>query len=1162
MFPLDKEDLQTMDIRIPNISPKEAEQMDPQHRLAILLAYEALQKGGYANTTQSFDNRRVAYYAAVASDDYRENASSAPAGISSYFISGKYAGICCLSRQHADRTPSSSGCIRAFVAGALSFALKLEGPANTVDSGEASGLVMLEHAQHALLAKQCDVALAGAFHVNTQPALFVGWDVDGYLTHAGEDRTFAADKDGIVRGDGAIVFLLKRLSDAVAEGDTILATLPPITHRTLSSGFGIKEMQDGIQRGVAHAGLQVSDIVHVETAGCFDARSEAAEFTAISKALQKKSQDAASVTVGCVQSNFGASEAAINAVSVMKAVLLLQHGKIPAQRSVSALNPVIETIVERGGISIPWTEQEMPRPDNSRRTVAIHGLALAGIQAVGFVREAPVQVESVPKLDHSPHKHVLSLSAKTTDAIEAMRADLIAYLQAVKPDLQRLSYTLLCRRIAHQHRITVCIGTTAQAVEELGIAPVVTVGDQSALGKAAMTFQGRLADTAVADLLKIVSVAKLCDIANAPLLSRAQELPTEDIADLSATQVEVAVATMLHEWGVVFSKVIAVDRGLLAALVIARLLTPVEATMLSLSGRSSKAVRSFLQRIKHRRLAVELVFGGNTLPLGTHLEDFLEDAHLGLVEGVPAGRNDIARSGDTLLALCLSSRPLDDIQRFCAEVHSRGGPISWTMAFLPALSTGDLKPLSDAPTYAFSLTKHWIDYRHRSLRRHSELSSDGTEEDTKSSAGGAFSSPSCFPMLGELVDVCINMVDRRVIFETALTSAPMIHFIMGHLVNDVAIAPATLYADLFLSAASDVYGRAQMEGGSADAGLLPELLDMEMVKALIVEDKDTDSRVLVISVAGNFHEGKFHVELSSRDANGTISKHATAQVIMSDPTRGWAKLQKFVATRYSTVRTSPAANKISSKLAYSAFETVVSYTAHSGFRGIQSVAMLEDDHEAATTVRLSMDAPKGVFTVNPCLIDSLGQITGLICNATADSDVVYIAESVKAMRFTEELSRLANSGALLRAYCAMDPQDDGATVFEGDAFFLDEDLRIIGEMEGVKYKRIPRTLLDVLLPHRNKKTAAKPAKFHQQKSEAIRSSHVVQKQDISARILGTILETVAIELGVQTAELVRDRSFADLGVDSLMQLVILGALTELPIEVSRHPFPAAPVDRH
>ena len=196
------EDVTTkMDIRIPNISPKEAEQMDPQHRLAILCAYEALEKAGYSTTaSQSFDNRRIAYFAAVTGDDYRENASATPGGISSYFI---------------------SGCIRAFIPGAFSFAFNLEGPSNSLDTGETSSLVALEHAAHALMSRQCDVALAGGFNVLTSPHMFIGMDVDGLLSHSDENESLSASNSGVIRGDGAVCFALKRLSDAVAEGDQV-----------------------------------------------------------------------------------------------------------------------------------------------------------------------------------------------------------------------------------------------------------------------------------------------------------------------------------------------------------------------------------------------------------------------------------------------------------------------------------------------------------------------------------------------------------------------------------------------------------------------------------------------------------------------------------------------------------------------------------------------------------------------------------------------------------------------------------------------------------------------------------------------------------------------------------------------------------------------------
>lgn len=207
MHALGEETTTTMDLRICNISPKEAEQMDPQHRLAILCAYEALEKAGYApNATQSYDSRRMAYFACVTSDDYRENVMGSPQGIGSYFV---------------------SGCIRAFIPGMPSFSFKFEGPSNSFDSGETSSLVTIEHAVHALQSGQCDVALAGGFSVLTSPHMFIGLDADGVLSHSDRQGMFSSNHEGVVRGDAAVVLCLKRLSDAIAEGDEVCSINSP-----------------------------------------------------------------------------------------------------------------------------------------------------------------------------------------------------------------------------------------------------------------------------------------------------------------------------------------------------------------------------------------------------------------------------------------------------------------------------------------------------------------------------------------------------------------------------------------------------------------------------------------------------------------------------------------------------------------------------------------------------------------------------------------------------------------------------------------------------------------------------------------------------------------------------------------------------------------------
>ncbi|PWN89743.1 ketoacyl-synt-domain-containing protein, partial [Acaromyces ingoldii] len=185
-----------------SMSPKESIQLDPQHRLALMCCYEAMEDAGFVpEQMSSYLTTRVGCFIGASSDDYRENASS---GIGAYFITGN---------------------IRAFIPGHVSFSWNLEGPSNSIDTACSSSLVAIESACDALLNKQCDAALAGGVTILTQPQMFMGYERAGMLSPSGQSRTFDDSVNGICRGDGVGVVMLKRLSTAVAEGDNILGVI-------------------------------------------------------------------------------------------------------------------------------------------------------------------------------------------------------------------------------------------------------------------------------------------------------------------------------------------------------------------------------------------------------------------------------------------------------------------------------------------------------------------------------------------------------------------------------------------------------------------------------------------------------------------------------------------------------------------------------------------------------------------------------------------------------------------------------------------------------------------------------------------------------------------------------------------------------------------------
>ena len=748
-----------------------------------------------------------------------------------------------------------------------------------------------------------------------------------------------------------------------------------------------------------------------------------------------------------------------------------------------------------------------------------------------------------------------------------MRANLAAYLEK-RPSLLALSYTLTTRRLHHPFRITFAASSHEEAQERLQYASVEELREQSMKVQPALIFTGKVAQASVAELSQGDAVFSKTFSTCAAMLAAAGLGRISHESDkreaIEGIRAEIALLVMFQSWNVSPSKVAARGHGIIPALVAAKSMSLQEALLLAcLIGRDA-TVKKTLAKLAVRVPTIEIVLASGTIPAGaplsSHLNLIMEELCSDTVSVVP---EPSFKSDVNFATLQLSEHAWRSVAEFCARLHASAWPIQWTDVF--ASFFPGLLYLHDLPPYPFALTRHWIEYTDRNLIRPALDSPDSVAIQSFNDEDGSPAPclpPPSFPMLGELVTLHADAyasdlvdVENLAIYESSIIAQPMMHFIMGHLVNSLPLAPATLYAELCMEAALDIWTRISTEDSKE---YRPELGELEIIRPLTVAKVDQEKRHLVIAVKGRFFDKTFNITISSRAGQEDQVQHMAAQVqlVFADEAWSlWTKLSPLVGNQFHRVRTAPDADIISARLAYSAFETVVVYTEASGFRGIQSMALLEDTCEAASIVQMSTDAPRSQYVVNPCHIDSLGQITGFICNSLSDSKAVYIADGVKAMRFSSALANAAQTSSSFHVYCKMHPQDGGAS-YLGDAYFMDSSNVIIGEMEGVRYKRVPRAVLDMLLPG-PQRAPGKPqpgqatlVKQSAQPSSARALKPSVASQGRAQMIFKTIMETISIELGMDATELTSDKAFADLGLDSLMQLVILGSLTNLAIGVS------------
>ncbi|MBM9510200.1 type I polyketide synthase [Actinacidiphila acididurans] len=348
-------DVAGFDAQFFGITPREAQLMDPQQRLLLEVAWEALDHAGMPAPTLQ----------------------GSPTGV--------YVGLSALEYGFLTTRPdrvtewTGTGSAGSIVANRVSYALDLRGPSLTVDTACSSSLVALHQACRDLAAGACDTALAAGVNVLLSPAVTLGFHRAGVLAPGGRCRPFDAGAEGIVRGEGCGVVVLKRLSDALREELPVLALVRGSAVNSDGRSAGLVAPSQSGQQAVLRAALRDSgvpagEIDYVETHGTGTLLGDPIEAAALSAVLGPDRGPGRPLLIGSVKSNVGHLEGAAGIVSVIKTVLALRHRTLPATLHYRAPNPHIDFAAGRlrvVGAPVPW-------PSDGDRP------ARAGVSAFGF----------------------------------------------------------------------------------------------------------------------------------------------------------------------------------------------------------------------------------------------------------------------------------------------------------------------------------------------------------------------------------------------------------------------------------------------------------------------------------------------------------------------------------------------------------------------------------------------------------------------------------------------------------------------------------------------------------------------------------------------------------------------------------------------------------
>ncbi|SPM37622.1 polyketide synthase [Mycobacterium rhizamassiliense] len=440
-------DVDAFDAEFFEISSNEADKMDPQQRLLLEVAWEALEHAGIPPS--SLRRSQTGVFAGSCASEY------GAIGI----------GDLC----QVDAWNNTGGAM-SIIANRLSYFLDLRGPSVAVDTACSSSLVAIHLACQSLRTQDSQLAIAAGVNVLLSPTVFRGFDHAGALSPTGKCRAFDAAADGFVRGEGAGVVVLKRLTDAQRDGDRVLAVICGSAVNQDGRSNGLMAPNPAAQMAVlrsayTNAGMQPNEVDYVETHGTGTLLGDPIEARALGTVLGRGRAQDAPLLLGAVKTNIGHTEAAAGIAGFIKTVLALQRGQIPPNQRFESPNPHIPFTDMR--MKVVDTQTDWPQTRHPRR---------AGVSSFGFggtnahvVLEQGQEVAPAPQTTSDPEISTLIVAGKTPQRVAATASALADWMEgtgAAVP-LAEVAHTLNHHRARQSRFGTVVARGRTQALAGL-----------------------------------------------------------------------------------------------------------------------------------------------------------------------------------------------------------------------------------------------------------------------------------------------------------------------------------------------------------------------------------------------------------------------------------------------------------------------------------------------------------------------------------------------------------------------------------------------------------------------------------------------------------------------------------------------------------------------
>ncbi|MFH8463238.1 beta-ketoacyl synthase N-terminal-like domain-containing protein [Streptomyces sp. NPDC017991] len=403
------------------IPAHEATAMDPQHRMLLEVTREALDHACLA--ADALAGTRTGVFVGISGNEYAHLTTAGPRAVDAW---------------------TATGAALSVAAGRLSYALDLRGPSLAVDTACSSSLVAVHHAVRSLMSGESDTALAAGANLLLTPAVTLGFQRAGALAPDGRCKAFDAAADGIVRGEGCGVVVLKRLTDAERDGDRVLAVIRATAVNSDGRSNGLTAPNAEAQRALlAEAHTDPATVDYVEAHGTGTALGDPIEASALGAVLGRDRTPEQPLLIGSAKTNLGHLEAAAGIAGLVKTVLALHHGEVPGQLHFTRPGPHAD--LDALGLRVVTSPEPWPR---------YSGTATAGVSAFGFggTNAHAVLTEHRPTRTGPPasgtaeRPALLLLDGPTTDRVRAYAGELAAWLDT--PGGRRVRDADLTRTLA------------------------------------------------------------------------------------------------------------------------------------------------------------------------------------------------------------------------------------------------------------------------------------------------------------------------------------------------------------------------------------------------------------------------------------------------------------------------------------------------------------------------------------------------------------------------------------------------------------------------------------------------------------------------------------------------------------------------------------------